>query len=73
MFPNPATDILSIQFNDTSELKVTLFDLLGRKVISKVLDSNNSDIDVSTLASGTYIVQMQNENNEKISKNLIIE
>jgi subtilisin-like proprotein convertase family protein len=73
MFPNPATDILSIQFDDTSELKVTLFDLLGRKVISKVLDSNNSDIDVSTLASGTYIVQMQNENNEKISKNLIIE
>jgi subtilisin-like proprotein convertase family protein len=73
MYPNPATDLLSIQFDDTSELKVTLFDLLGRKLLSNVLDRNNRKIDVSTLASGTYIVQMQNENNEKISKNLIIE
>jgi subtilisin-like proprotein convertase family protein len=73
MYPNPATHKLSIQFDTTTELTVTLFDLLGRNVLSKVLDKNNSDIDVSSLASGTYIVQMQNENNEKISKNLIIE
>jgi subtilisin-like proprotein convertase family protein len=73
MYPNPATHMLSIQFDTTAELTVTLFDLLGRKVLSKVLDKNNSDIDVSSIASGTYIVQMENGRKEKIIKNLIIE
>jgi hypothetical protein len=73
MYPNSATHMLSIQFGATAELTVTLFDLLGRKVLSKVLDKNNSDIDVSSIASGTYIVQTENKRKEKIIKNLIIE
>jgi subtilisin-like proprotein convertase family protein len=72
MYPNPATNEVSIGFNNISQLEVTLFDLLGRKVLSKILSKNNNGIDVSKLASGTYIVQMQNENKEKIIKNLII-
>jgi hypothetical protein len=50
MYPNSATHMLSIQFGATAELTVTLFDLLGRKVLSKVLDKNNSDIDFSSIA-----------------------
>jgi subtilisin-like proprotein convertase family protein len=73
MYPNPATDVVSIQFNNIPQLEVTLFDLLGRKVLSKMLQKDNNGIDVSNLASGTYIVQMKNDNNEKIIKNLIIE
>jgi subtilisin-like proprotein convertase family protein len=73
MYPNPATDIVSIKFDNISQLEVTFFDLLGRKVISKMIAKDNNGIDVSNLASGTYIVQMKNDNNEKIIKNLIIE
>jgi subtilisin-like proprotein convertase family protein len=73
MYPNPAADVVSINFNNISQLEVTFFDLLGRKVLSKMLRKDNKGIDVSSLASGTYIVQMKNENNEKIIKNLIIE
>jgi subtilisin-like proprotein convertase family protein len=73
MYPNPATDVISIKFNNIPQLEVTLFDLLGRKVLSKMLRKDNKGIDVSNLASGTYIVQMKNDNNEKIIKNLIIE
>jgi subtilisin-like proprotein convertase family protein len=73
MYPNPATDVVSIKFNNIPQLEVTLFDLLGRKVLSKMLQKDNNGIDVSNLASGTYIVQMKNDNNEKIIKNLIIE
>jgi len=73
MYPNPATNIVSIKFDNISLLEVTLFDLLGRKVLSKMIAKDNSGIDVSNLASGTYMVQMQSENNEKIIKSLIIE
>ena len=73
MYPNPATNIVSIKFNNTSQLEVTLFDLLGRKVLSKMLQKDHNDIDVSKLAAGTYMVQMKNEKNEILIKNLIIE
>jgi subtilisin-like proprotein convertase family protein len=73
MYPNPATDVVSIKFNNIPQLEVTLFDLLGRKVLSKMLRKDNKGIDVSKLAAGTYMVQIKNEKNEKIIKNLIID
>tara|TARA_B110000902_G_scaffold199346_1_gene226300 strand:+ start:2335 stop:3159 length:825 start_codon:yes stop_codon:yes gene_type:complete len=73
MYPNPATNVVSIKFNNTPQLEVTLFDLLGRKVLSKMLQKDHNDIDVSKLAAGTYMVQMKNEKNEILIKNLIIE
>jgi subtilisin-like proprotein convertase family protein len=73
MYPNPATDVVSITFNNIPQLEVTFFDFLGRKVLSKTLQKENNGIDVSKLAAGTYMVQMKNENNEKIINNLIID
>jgi subtilisin-like proprotein convertase family protein len=73
MYPNPATDVVSIKFNNISQLEVTLFDVLSRKVLFKTLRKDNNDIDVSKLAAGTYMVQMKNEKNEILTKNLIIE
>jgi subtilisin-like proprotein convertase family protein len=72
MYPNPAKDIVSIKFDNSFKLEIILFDQLGRKVLSKRLDKENKDIDVSKLAPGSYMVQMQNEKNEKTIKNLIV-
>ena len=72
MYPNPATDIISLRFDDLSKLKVTIYDVIGREILSKLLEKSNKNIDISSLGSGTYIVQITNENNEKITKKLII-
>jgi subtilisin-like proprotein convertase family protein len=72
MYPNPVTDFVSFKFEDSSKLKVTLFDLLGRKVLSKILSNDTIGFDVSNLSSGSYTVQIQNENNEKLTKKLIV-
>ena len=72
MYPNPATDIISLRFDDISKLKVTIYDVIGREILSKLLEKSNKNIDISSLGSGTYIVQITNENNEKITKKLII-
>ena len=72
MYPNPATDIVSLHFDDLSILKVTIYDVIGREILSKLLEKSNNSIDLSSLGSGTYIVQITNENNEKITKKLII-
>ena len=72
MYPNPATDVVSIQFDDLYKLKVTIYDVIGREVFSKLLKKSNKNIDISSLGSGTYIVQITNKNNEKIIKKLIV-
>ncbi len=53
IFPNPATDVVKISSNNKIE-NVTVIDLAGRKVQS----AKGSEINVSSLAKGTYILQV---------------
>jgi subtilisin-like proprotein convertase family protein len=74
VYPNPAKNTLTVQFEKIQHLDVVLFDLLGRQVLSKVLKSSSSNtIDVSSLSSGTYIMQLTDNENNKTSKKIIIE
>ncbi|OAV45332.1 T9SS type A sorting domain-containing protein [Lewinella sp. 4G2] len=64
-FPNPATDQLGVEFNlpTASDVHVSIFDGLGRRVINRDLGvrqggNNFQALDVSDLAVGTYHVQM---------------
>ena len=56
VYPNPTANRIYIQ-TDTNA-KAELFDLMGRKVRS----TNQSQIDMSTLSSGNYILQVKTQN-----------
>lgn len=56
VYPNPTADRIYIQ-TDT-DTKAELFDLMGRKVRS----TNQSQIDMSTLSRGNYILQVTTQN-----------
>src|SRR5258706_3289423 len=74
IFPNPATSELvvrSSEFGDKGEL--TIFNVVGNKIFSQQLRANRQRpivIDVSTLASGIYIIQIVMDN--KISRQKFI-
>lgn len=53
VFPNPATDVVNITSNNKIEA-VSVIDLAGRKVQA----AKGSQINVSSLAKGTYILQV---------------
>ncbi len=53
LFPNPATNILNIEFADTVE-SIDLYDLKGRKILT----SSDTQIDISNLNQGTYFVKV---------------
>ena len=61
LYPNPATSQINLAWtNSNKEYQVEIFNLLGQKVMtSKAL--NNTSIDVSSLAVGTYFVRLSNE------------
>ena len=56
VYPNPTADRIYIQ-TDTNA-KAELFDLMGRKVRS----TSQSQIDMSTLSRGNYILQVKTQN-----------
>lgn len=57
VYPNPVTDILNIS-NNENITNVSVFNLLGQEVFSKTAATNISQIDLSNLPSGAYMVKV---------------
>lgn len=58
--PNPASTFLSIKCNE-AQYTVNLYDMLGNKVLSKKMESNET-LDISKLNSGLYWIEINTEN-----------
>ena len=58
-FPNPSKDVVHFRIANKIE-KITLFNLLGQEVLSKLVDSTEFLIDISNLLNGTYIAKLEN-------------
>ncbi|UPQ79839.1 fibronectin type III domain-containing protein [Flavobacterium azooxidireducens] len=63
VYPNPVNDILSISFEQGIS-SVAIYNLLSQEVFSKLINANETTIDVSHLAAGTYLVKVEIDNNE---------
>lgn len=80
IFPNPAHEKLSIDLSKidaavAGEMRVTIFSLLGKEIITHTVRSSDFpryELDVSRYSVGTYIVRIQC-GDQKISKRIVIE
>ena len=66
-YPNPVKNILNISFEQEIST-VSIFNLIGQEVIAKSLNSKEGTIDVSNLASGTYLVKVTSDGEVKTTK-----
>lgn len=72
--PNPATDKVNITLPDNDRLEsttVTIYDLTGRQVLTQKTTANTVELDLSTLAKGSYLVKIDTNNSiytEKITR-----
>lgn len=61
IYPNPASDVIQLQFNSNSNatVQITVTDLVGKTLINKAFAANNGLIKISTntLNNGTYLVK----------------
>lgn len=62
--PNPTTDI--IRWNDTSLKNAEILDMLERSVLLERTD--NQEINISNLNTGTYILRLSNDKNTFVRK-----
>jgi hypothetical protein len=56
VYPNPSTNQLNINSLETIE-KISIYNLLGSKIKTVVINSKQSSIDVAGLSNGMYIVK----------------
>ncbi|MCG2429792.1 T9SS type A sorting domain-containing protein [Aequorivita xiaoshiensis] len=56
-YPNPTDGILNFKSIDNIE-NVTIFNVLGQQLISHSINATNSQVDLSELSTGTYIMKV---------------
>ncbi len=69
VFPNPASDLIAIQFNDLVEYdySISLYDMNGKLLKEKSINKGQTIayFDLETVYAGVYLVKISNENNLK--------
>ena len=76
IYPNPASDILNIRFNEyyKGSLKIELYDMIGSLQLVESKNDFNGDhysINISNLSKGTYILKV-NRKNLKTAEKVVI-
>ncbi|WP_426483249.1 T9SS type A sorting domain-containing protein [Flavobacterium sp. 2] len=66
-YPNPVIDILNIENNSVID-DVEIIDVSGKSVVFKKINDLHSEIDLSNLSSGVYILKVKSENKQKTVK-----
>lgn len=60
VYPNPATgDRIYITTKSNDDKEITIFDVLGKKVLQTILSSK--ELNISSLTSGVYIIQIKED------------
>lgn len=74
LYPNPAINNVQISADlaVTGSYEINIYDMLGNQILSKkVNESNealNQNIDLASLANGSYIVKIMNNEKESVAK-----
>lgn len=70
VYPNPATDYTHVTVLNLNRgtANIRLFNTLGKMVLSKTTDQENTRLDISDLPSGLYLVKVNAGKQEKVHK-----
>jgi hypothetical protein len=65
IYPNPATNELFFK-NIKRAQTINIFDLIGKELLSYILEKDETSIDISNLPAGDYFVKVNNSNFKSI-------
>jgi len=67
VYPNPVKNVLNVSFSQEIST-VEIFNLLGQKVSSKLMNANQGEVDMTNLTSGAYTVRVTSNDQVKTLK-----
>ena len=62
----------NITINTEENLSIVVYNLLGQKVKALQIETGNTTVDVSDLASQPYLVRLTNDENQSVVKKIIV-
>jgi len=68
VYPNPSNNIIQIKTYNTMESKISIYNIKGEKVYSKLSYENNEKINISNFQSGIYVIEVENNNSIETKK-----
>jgi len=69
IFPNPVTDILSLDPGELTGAGVTIYNIVGEKVLHQQLHSNDiTELDLTGLVNGNYILMIVSDRSTFVRK-----
>lgn len=74
VFPNPASDVVNVNFDGQGDYTVSIIDLSGRTVASKVVTSTGATsvaVPLTGLVAGNYLVSIANETGSYTQKLMV--
>ncbi len=72
IWPNPAVDELRVESNETVE-SIFIKDITGQIVFARNINSRSAQLDISALAAGLYVLELQSPNGLTGLLKLVIE
>ncbi len=73
VYPNPTSDYVIIDFNSAlSNKQYSLFDNTGKRILLQHFSATKTQVDMSALASGTYLLQIGTKKTNRIQTFKII-
>ena len=71
LYPNPSNELINISFGEDRLSKLELFDITGKLLFKKELNSNTYTLNITNYSSGTYLVKVYNQYNTSLNKKII--
>jgi hypothetical protein len=71
IYPNPATDILNIELNISTEYQLSIFDISGKLLYTQQSNNKQLKVDLSHYSPGIYLVKIFTSNGVKTQKFIV--
>jgi hypothetical protein len=74
VFPNPTMENLTLEISDYNNEKLSyqLFDMQGKQIINRQIAAQQTQINMNSLQSATYLINVLNQDNKLIQTFKII-
>ena len=71
LYPNPSNELINISFDEDQLSKLEFYDITGKLLFKKELNTNTYALNIANYPSGTYLVKVFNQNNVSVNKKII--
>ena len=71
LYPNPSNELINISFDEDQLSKLELYDVTGKLLFKKDLNTNTYALNIANYPSVVYFVRVFNQNNVFVNKQII--